>query len=309
MRLNDFIVYKRSLGYDYKTAERYLNKYRSYMSENYPDVLVPDKDSTDSFLNLYQGQSGGLHNAMAPLREFSRYLYNLGLKEAYIIPAKQMPKLNPDPPYFLSEEEISLFFNECDSYYNASGKYPSKLVIPAFFRFLYCCGVRPKEGRTLLSKNINLEENYIDILQSKGPVSRRLFISNELADYLTQYDRHIRAMFPNRKYFFPSDIDRHYSVSAIVYHFQIVWKTAFPEWIGKYPRLYDFRHHFAWATINSWVREGVDVNAMLPYLMRYMGHNCIKHTLYYFRFVPDFYNDYQDLAMSLNDRIPEVSDE
>ena len=48
---------------------------------------------------------------------------------------------------------------------------------------------------------------------------------------------------------------------------------------------------------------------MLPYLMRYMGHNCIKHTLYYFRFVPDFYADYKQLSCRLNDRIPEVSDE
>ena len=51
------------------------------------------------------------------------------------------------------------------------------------------------------------------------------------------------------------------------------------------------------------------VFAMLPYLMRYMGHNCIKHTLYYFRFVPDFYADYKHLSCRLNDRIPEVHNE
>ena len=70
--------------------------------------------------------------------------------------------------------------------------------------------------------------------------------------------------------------------------FKSIWKVAYPGFSGsKHPRIYDFRHYFAWTTINGWVREGKDVNAMLPYLMRYMGHNCIKHTLYYFRFVPN----------------------
>lgn len=116
-------------------------------------------------------------------------------------------------------------------------------------------------------------------------------------------------MFPERDYFFPVDIDKAYSVQTLCYNFTLIWKKAFPEWFGKLPRIYDFRHHFAWATINRWAREGTDVNAMLPYLMRYMGHNCIKHTLYYFRFVPDFYADYKHLSCRLNDRIPEVHDE
>jgi hypothetical protein len=98
-------------------------------------------------------------------------------------------------------------------------------------------------------------------------------------------------------------------VQTLTYNFALVWKKAFPDWVGKLPRIYDLRHHFAWATINRWAREGTDVNAMLPYLMRYMGHNCIKHTLYYFRFVPDFYPDYKRISSRLNDRLPEVPDE
>ena len=45
---------------------------------------------------------------------------------------------------------------------------------------------------------------------------------------------------------------------------------------------------------------------MLPYLMRYMGHQTIKQTLYYFHFVPDFYPSYRALAESSDDILPEV---
>ena len=309
-KIDDFITYKRSLGYAYDTPERYLKHYQRHMEEQYPHLDLPDKESTDCFLDKYKGQTGGLYNAMAPLREFSRYLFQLGYMDVYLVPPKQMPKLHPEAPYFFSEDELFYFFRECDSYYAENpGPRARGIIMPALFRMLYCCGLRPKEARVLPYGNVHLAEKYIDILQSKGPKSRRIFISDELVSYLMLYDSHVSAMFPERDYFFSVDIDKAYSVQTLGYNFTLIWKKAFPEWSGKLPRIYDLRHHFAWATINRWAREGTDVNAMLPYLMRYMGHNCIKHTLYYFRFVPDFYADYKHLSCRLNDRIPEVHNE
>ena len=80
----------------------------------------------------------------------------------------------------------------------------------------------------------------------------------------------------------------------------MVWITQ------KSKRLDFFRHHFAWANINRWAADGMDVNVMLPYLMRYMGHQTVKQTLYYFHFVPDFYTTFQHMELSLEDVIPEV---
>lgn len=50
------------------------------------------------------------------------------------------------------------------------------------------------------------------------------------------------------------------------------------------------------------------MNAMLPYLMRYMGRSDVKNTLYYFYLVPDIYGGI--LARSRNSErlIPEVDD-
>lgn len=280
-RIDAFIAYKRSLGYVYDTQERYLKHYQHHMEEQYPNLDLPDKASTDCFLDQYQGQLGGMYNAMAPLREFARYLFQLGCRDAYLVPPKQMPKLYPEPPYFFSEEELSAFFQECDSYYLANpGPRARGIIMPVLFRMLYCCGLRPKEARMLPAENVHLGKKYIDILQSKGPKSRRIYISDELSDHLICYNSRVSAVFPERKYFFPRDIGTPYSAQALSYNFGAIWKKAFPSWEGKLPRIYDLRHHFAWTTINRWAREGTDVNAMIPYLMRYMGHNCIKHTLY-----------------------------
>ena len=136
-RIDAFIAYKRSLGYVYDTQERYLKHYQRHMEEQYPYLDLPDKASTDCFLNKYKGLPGGLYNAMAPLREFARYLFQLGYREAYLVPPKQMPKLYPEPPYFFSEEELSTFFRECDSYYATNpGPRIRGIVMPALFRMM-----------------------------------------------------------------------------------------------------------------------------------------------------------------------------
>ena len=62
----------------------------------------------------------------------------------------------------------------------------------------------------------------------------------------------------------------------------------------KKSNVWIFRHHFVYANMNRWLREGKDVNAMLPYLMRYMGHSDVKNTLYYLHLVPDIYGGILD---------------
>lgn len=53
-------------------------------------------------------------------------------------------------------------------------------------------------------RDVHLGELYIDVMQSKGPKSRRIFISQELSDYLFGYEESINLLFPGREYFFPS---------------------------------------------------------------------------------------------------------
>lgn len=147
----------------------------------------------------------------------------------------------------------------------------------------------------------------IDVVQSKGAKSRRIFISKELTDYLTDYERRIQVIFPGREYYFPCD-KGYYSSQFVSKNFKRFWLEAFPEFeLTTRPRAYDFRHHFAWSNLNRWAAEGLDLNVMLPYLMRYMGHQSISGTLYYFHFVPEFFSTYKEMTHILDDVIPEMA--
>ena len=71
-------------------------------------------------------------------------------------------------------------------------------------------------------------------------------------------------------------------------------------------RAYDFRHHFAYTNMNRWLKEGKNVNVMLPYLMRYMGHSSLEKTYYYIHLIPDYFGNYAVATESLENLLPEV---
>ena len=47
-------------------------------------------------------------------------------------------------------------------------------------------------------------------------------------------------------------------------------------------------------------------DAMLPYLMRYMGHSSLESTYYYIHLIPDFFPMYQEMAVPTEELLPEV---
>ena len=58
-------------------------------------------------------------------------------------------------------------------------------------------------------------------------------------------------------------------------------------WERRPPRLYDLRHTMAVRTLLRWHEEGRDVNALLPVLCHYMGHESISETYWYLTGTPE----------------------
>lgn len=137
------------------------------------------------------------------------------------------------------DDEIIRFFNVCDTLAPRKENRVRHLVLPMYFRLLYCCGVRTCEARLLLRKNVNLHAGYIDIIQSKGPKDRRVFLPKDLGSLYLKYDAVVNDIYPDRTYFFPTKADRCYECSAISQNFRKVWKASgfrIPA------RAYDFRY-------------------------------------------------------------------
>ena len=210
----------------------------------------------------------------------------------------------------MTNEEIQAFFKACDSYVLRIKLSGRPYVFPALYRFLYCCGVRCGEARKLKCCDVHLDDGFVDILNTKSHRDRRLYLSEELITYLRKYDDAISKCFPKREYFFPGGHGGICSPSALSSNFRNIWLSAGLKRDGKVkPRAYDFRHHFACANIMRWSEEGKDVHAMLPYLMRYMGHTSLESTYYYIHLIPDYFPQYSALSASTEAMIPEVEDD
>ena len=62
--------------------------------------------------------------------------------------------------------------------------------------------------------------------------------------------------------------------------------------------------------LNSWVKEGLDVTVLYPYLSEYMGHSNFADTDYYLALVESFYPEIEKRMAEINDNIlPEVLNE
>jgi integrase len=155
-------------------------------------------------------------------------------------------------------------------------------------------------------EQVDLHGGHIDILQAKGCRSRRLPLSDELLHLLKVYDEAVAAIYPRRIYFFPRNRSTCYSPCQLDSIFRSVWKAAGLEvQEGKRARLYDVRHHFAFANLNRWIAAGKDPNVLLPYLSRYMGHAGMESTDYYLHLVPAFFHTFRDEVKSTETLLPE----
>jgi len=305
--IKEFIEFKNAIGIKYETGSYYLMQLDLY-NFAHKNVTVPDKDTVDGWARMHAEKSITRDRSwISPIREFGRYLQSCGISEAYVLDDRFTIQRYHAEVYLMTEAEIQNFFQECDQYvlrYKSVGR---PYVLPAFYRFLYCCGVRCAEARRLKCTEVHLNDGYMDILQSKTHQDRRLFLSDEFIEYLKKYERAITKCFPGRAYFFPGGHGGMCSSTAVSANFRNIWVSAGLKRDGKVkPRAYDFRHHFACANIMRWSKEGKDIHAMLPYLMRYMGHASLESTYYYIHLIPDFFPEYSKLAVSTEELIPEV---
>ena len=305
--MSGLVAAKRAVGYTYETTEFYLHDFDSYCSL-YAKCKSLSRDLVLEWAKAKDDESPGSHRTrLSPIRELGKYMQSIGVSDAFVLPSALSRKAERYVPHFFTTQELIAFFMACDNLRPHGAMLARHLVLPVFFRLLYCCGLRTGEARTLRVEDVELQNGQIDIIGSKGCRSRRIPLPQDLLELFRRYDARVSAIYPGRIFFFPttrSDCCSAKNVSAV---FQRIWKAAgLGQGCGNRPRAYDFRHHFALSNLNRWIAAGVDVNSMLPYLSRYMGHSSIESTDYYLHLVPEFFHTFSEKVRATETILPEV---
>lgn len=169
-----------------------------------------------------------------------------------------------------------------------------KVEIPVFFRLLFSTGMRTTETRLLKVQDVDLQSGVINIKYTKSIDEHRVALHESIWSLLRIYDTKMEDIMPGRKTFFPNEYDKPYSGEWVTASFKKIWKKV----SATHARAYDFRSHYAVVNINSWNHCGIEWMDKLLFLSRSMGHRYIQNTLYYYRLVPLFAHQLENLTGS-----------
>ncbi|EMQ99524.1 integrase family protein [Paeniglutamicibacter gangotriensis Lz1y] len=300
-----FLAFKESMGCNGASRIYYLRSFDAYCTEH--NVRSFDREAIESWVRFKKSsQPGSSPSWMSYIRDLGRWMRTHENPDAYVLAESWKSEFYRPHPYLLSRKEIDAFFGSAADLQIAS---PWRWQSVAFFGLMQSCGLRTCEARRLQLQDVDLTAGFIDVLWSKGNRSRRLPLNDQLIDVLADCDRISRQQFgQHRSAFFVSLTAAPVDPATTGVMFNRIWNQAgLPLPLGgKQPHPYSFRHHFAYANIERWMAEGRDINAMMPYLSRYMGHATLDSTFYYIHTSPDFMDGYATLVKEGQGMIPEV---
>lgn len=302
--LDAYLAFKEKMGFYGSSRIWYLKRFDAYCTAHGRAAF--DRDTVEGWVSEQLTRSGRYRSWMSYIRDVGRWLQVHGHRDAYVLSARWKAQVVPAHPYLLSRHEIEAFFAAAATLHAES---PWRWQAVAFFTLMHSCGLRTGEARLLAPAHVHLRDRNLDVVSSKGNRSRRLPMTGAVAEVLADYDRASTARFgPSRRTFFVSATGNQVTAASVGVIFRRIWDAAGlprPEG-GQQPRPYDFRHHFAYANVERWARQGRDVTAMLPYLARYMGHASIESSYYYIHTSPDFLHAYADITAESQLLLPEV---
>lgn len=309
--IKDFLKEKRSLGFIYESEEWKLKQFDAFCVQS--NITVPEL-TRDLVMTWAQWRSDESKTTCASrfsvIRQFGIYLETRGIP-AYL-PTNYIHRTK-SKVHVLSDAEITALFKVIDD------RTPA-INIPFFFRLaleykvilrlIYCCGLRISEARCLKKTDINFTNHTLRILQSKGRKDRLVYISSDMSELLKQYFKIIADRFEcNSEWAFPSrNPSKPLSNVTIDKVFREAWaQTPFAKTCDKQPTVHCLRHAFVVNRMNLWMKQGVTLKDVLPYLSQYLGHTSPIETYYYYHLVDVAFKEIRKRDTVSSFVIPEVN--
>jgi len=290
----EYIEFKRNLGFKLRDVEYVFIQFDRLVLQRGETGIGITKALSDAWCVKRPNESEGTrHDRVSKLSLFAGYLCNRGFP-SYI---PEIPRFKSSfIPYIFTEEEIKSILEASDKY--SADKHKSSSyspVMPVLLRVLFGTGMRIGEAIELPDKDVNLNEKYITIRQSKNGTERIIPLSESVAITCCQYQSlkkvNIRGKLADSGLFFVKDNNTCCKSSAIYSVFREILRLAGISHRGKGlgPRLHDIRHTFACHSLARMSESGMDLYRSMPLLATYLGHRSIESTEKYVRLTAEMY--------------------
>ena len=188
-------------------------------------------------------------------------------------------------PHIYSDAEIVTLMRAAGQLRPRDGLRP--LTYVTLLGLLACTGLRISEALRLHSDDVDLDQGVVTVRQSKFKQSRLVPLHPSTVKALRSYSR-VRHQRVGGEHFFVSQSGQPLRYCTVWDTFQRLVSKAVASGGGRQrpPRLHDLRHTFATSRLVHWARQRTAPDWALLLLSKYLGHQQVTHSYWYFSAVP-----------------------
>ncbi|WP_239313517.1 tyrosine-type recombinase/integrase [Frankia sp. Cj3] len=282
-QIEAMLDWRTALGHSLRDMHTAMAGFDRFCAAQHPSETVLTRQLATAWCQDTATGTWGAYRSRA-VREFGKYLQLTGA-EAFVVPSAWIASPIRTLPHLFTDGELAAFFQAADSVETEYRSPFREYTIPVIFRLLLGAGLRPPEARRLRRHHVDTESAIVMIEQSKRNKDRRVPVAEDLAGLLARYDRLADLRRPDRTWFFEDTRGRPYSPAWLIASYHRCRARAGGIAPGSTP--YTLRHNFATRALMRWVEEGKDLDAWLPYLAAYMGHEKYSSTAWYVHLLPE----------------------
>lgn len=289
--MQQLIQEKHACGYCYRERTRILHRLDDFLvQEGLKTIELPRSLALNWLSKKLHESAGTQHARITVVRSLSRFLLRANYP-AYV-PDSTLTTHNPSPfmPRLLTDEELQKFFHAVDALEPTARSPLRHIVMPEIFRLLYGCGFRLNEVLKLCVRDVDLNQGIITVRQGKFRKDRLVPPALSLVNRLCKYESFFGSRPPDA-IFFPAPNGNPYTLSAIYSLFRkLLIQCGIPHGgRGQGPRVHDFRHLFAVRRLQCWYRDRENLDAKLPLLATYLGHQNLSGTQRYLHLTAELF--------------------
>lgn len=286
-----FIQEKQAVGYKYQAGAAALARLdRFLVNEDLAQCELP-RPLVRKWLAKQPHENATNHQSRAgTVRQFAAFMIREGCPADVPGPYLTAKRAGSFSPRILTRAEIQRLLHAVDQF-EPHGHAPLRhLIMPEVFRLLYGCGFRLSEVLHLKVGDVDLNRGVLTVRETKFGKDRQVPPAIALVQRLRRFAQGLGTR-PADAYFFPTLHGGPWALST-VYHIyrELLLRSGIAHGgRGRGPRVHDLRHTFAVHSLLRWYREGADLDAKLPVLAAYLGHQSVAATQRYLHLTAELF--------------------
>lgn len=284
----DYFKRKRALGFAFETGEVSLRAFSRFVSD--PPVQEISTHQILDFLNSRDSTAATWRAKHRELRRFFEFWADRGLILPLVMPHLRPVDRQVSVPFIYTRTEVRALIQGTRGNQANQLCAVSDQTFRAALLVLYGTGATTREIFRLKRDNLDLKRSLICVCGDRMIQSRQIPIGRDVRELLSNY-----LQSEERRWASCSEV----FVSRRGGPLQAYWMSQnFVRLRGRAgilrrdagsprPRMRDLRPTFAVHRIASWIKEGADLNRMLPALSAYMGLAGVTSTHRYLFLTPE----------------------